>query len=394
MNSSDSNGIFKSPIWLAGFRPFFTLALISGAIFPILWAFVFSGHLLLPESGLNAIQWHAHEMLFGFGWAVLGGFLLTASKNWVKIRGLHGAPLAIAAGLWIIERVTVFFGTFNDFPLNMRVALQSPFLIYVVGYVVWSLLRFRKNDTFKDNYFFIIALPLFIFAKYLILSPDTFQQGYHLAVGLFRVAFVVMFERTISQFMKNTFAVEVLKNKFLDTGIKILVLLAAFESFLPQPVATIFLSLSGLLLFIRFCFWHPIISFRKFEIGIMYVGYFGLIIHFIFQAMNTAGILPSVGTLSLHTFTFLCMGLIIPSMLIRISQGHTGRKLIFTKSDKLALYLMGAAGACRLIGTQVWPEFYLTWISLAATGWSLCFAILGFRLIPFLWKPRIDGREH
>jgi uncharacterized protein involved in response to NO len=29
-------------------------------------------------------------MFFGFGWAVLGGFLLTASKNWVKIRGYHG----------------------------------------------------------------------------------------------------------------------------------------------------------------------------------------------------------------------------------------------------------------------------------------------------------------
>jgi hypothetical protein len=32
-------------------------------------------------------------MFFGFGWAVLGGFLLTSTKNWVGVRGYHGTPL-------------------------------------------------------------------------------------------------------------------------------------------------------------------------------------------------------------------------------------------------------------------------------------------------------------
>src|SRR5262245_58037929 len=70
------------PFCSVGFRPFFALAMLSGAILPVLWALVFTGQ-FTPPGPLSVLQWHAHEMFFGFGWAVLGGFLLTATKNWV-----------------------------------------------------------------------------------------------------------------------------------------------------------------------------------------------------------------------------------------------------------------------------------------------------------------------
>jgi uncharacterized protein involved in response to NO len=55
-----------------------------------LGAAFFGGQLPLTASPFRSVQWHAHEMFFGFGWAVLGGFLLTSTKNWVNIRGYHG----------------------------------------------------------------------------------------------------------------------------------------------------------------------------------------------------------------------------------------------------------------------------------------------------------------
>ena len=83
------------PVWLVGFRPFFTLACLAGLSLPIIWALIFSGLVPAPETPFTAVQWHAHEMFFGFGWAVLGGFLLTSTKNWVNIRGYHGAALIL-----------------------------------------------------------------------------------------------------------------------------------------------------------------------------------------------------------------------------------------------------------------------------------------------------------
>jgi uncharacterized protein involved in response to NO len=61
----------------------------------VLWALIFSGTLAPPPAPFSPSQWHAHEMFFGFGWAVLGGFLLTSTKNWVKIRGYHGTALIL-----------------------------------------------------------------------------------------------------------------------------------------------------------------------------------------------------------------------------------------------------------------------------------------------------------
>jgi hypothetical protein len=69
------------PLWLVGFRPFFLLGCLAGALLPLAWALIFSGVGALTASPVDALRWHAHEMFFGFGWAVLGGFLLTLATS-------------------------------------------------------------------------------------------------------------------------------------------------------------------------------------------------------------------------------------------------------------------------------------------------------------------------
>lgn len=381
--------MWNHPIWLVGFRPFFTLAFVAGVIYPVLWALAYPGWITLPAQGMPILTWHAHEMFYGFGWAVMAGFLLTASKNWVKIRGLHGGALAGAVLLWAVERGAVFLQ-----PSILRTVLLNAFPVYVIGYVVWSLVRYRKQDSFPDNGFFIVALPLVLVAKNLLLEPSARVIGITMTLGIFRVAFAVMFERTMTQFMRNAMGVSVPRWPWLDTTIKALVVVAIFEALLPAPAAAMVLALAAALLLGRLLTWKPLVGLRRFEIGVMYVGYFGLVLHLALQALGYLGIHPWVGTLALHTFTFLCMGLIIPPMLIRICQGHTGRKLLFTSSDRWAIGAMGAAAFFRLVAPSLWPSHYTLWVGIAAGGWSLCFALVGARVIPFLWVPRVDGRIH
>ncbi len=59
------------PLWLVGFRPFFALAFLSGLSLPLLWLGFFANVLPAPPTSFSMTQWHAHEMFFGFGWAVL-----------------------------------------------------------------------------------------------------------------------------------------------------------------------------------------------------------------------------------------------------------------------------------------------------------------------------------
>ncbi|WP_259368440.1 NnrS family protein [Colwellia sp. BRX10-4] len=52
--------------------------------------------------------WHIHEMIFGFGSAIIVGFLLTAVQNWTGIASVKGKPLAALFFLWLLGRVVIF----------------------------------------------------------------------------------------------------------------------------------------------------------------------------------------------------------------------------------------------------------------------------------------------
>jgi uncharacterized protein involved in response to NO len=382
----------RHPFWLVGFRPFFTLACLSGLSLPLLWVLIYLGLLPAPRGSFAPVQWHAHEMFFGFGWAVLGGFLLTSTKNWVQIRGYHGAALMFLVAAWLFERAGMWFG--GRWPAFLFEMSNSLFLASIVAMLLWTLVRHRKTDTFRDNGFFLVILPAFLIAKHLLLSAEHFQVGIAMATGLFRVAFLVMLERTLTQFMKGIFQVDILRNAALDRVIKLLGLLLVGAGLMPPPLAGWISLLLALLLAGRFLFWKPQLAMRRLDLGIMYLGYGAIVLQLLVEFLAQLAPQAWVGAFSMHVFALGVMGLIIPAMLIRISKGHTGRKVVFEPMDKLALWIMIAAFVLRVIAPQIWPGAYGLWLLLAASGWFAGFAILAWRLIPFLLQARVDGREH
>ena len=68
-------------IFALGFRPFFLLAGVFAGLVLLLWLGVLFGNLGISPA-YPAHYCHAQEMIFGYGSAVIVGFLLTASKNW------------------------------------------------------------------------------------------------------------------------------------------------------------------------------------------------------------------------------------------------------------------------------------------------------------------------
>ena len=381
------------PVWQVGFRPFFILACLSGLSLPIIWALMFSGTLTLPGDLLMPNQWHAHEMFYGFGWAVLGGFLLTSTKNWVKIRGYHGTALIFLAAAWLLERFGIWFG--SSLPKVLFAISSNLFLGSIILMLLWSLISHRKDDSYRiDNRFFLVALPLFLIAKNLLLNGDTFAIGWSMTLGLFRLAFLVMLERTLAQFMKNALQADILRHPPLDNAIKLLALAMVFESLMPAMLAGAFeLTLASLLLG-RFVFWKPLLAMRRLDIGIMHLGYLCLVAQLMLDGFGNFLNLHWIGTLPIHLFTFGVMGLIIPAMIIRISNGHTGRKVVFDRRDKGVLQIMMLGLVLRVIAPQIFPEAYMAWVHASATCWFAAFSLLAWRYVPYLLAPRVDGREH
>lgn len=379
------------PFWLVGFRPFFTFACLSGMLMPAAWALVWSGMLPAPSTHLTPVQWHAHEMFYGFGWAMLGGFLLTATKNWVSIRGYHGPILMFLAGAWVVERIAMSFG--GNLPLPVFYILANAFLGSTILLILWTLIRYHKQDDYRDNGFFMVALPVFLVAKQLMLSSTWFDAGYGMTLALFRVAFLVMLERTLTQFMRNGFQVNILRSPLLDRTIKVLGVLLVIEPFMPTPAAVAASTLLAVLLLVRLPFWHPQRA-RRIELAVMFIGYLMIALQLLAQAVERMTGLAWVGTVSVHLFTFGVMGLIIPAMIVRIARGHTGRKVMFDPIDRAVVWLMLAAFAFRIVLPQVPAGSYVLWIQLSAACWFVCFGVLAWRYVPFLLQPRIDGKVH
>ncbi len=381
------------PFWLAGFRPFFALACVAGAVLPLAWVLLFTGAVPLPPTFYAPpLQWHAHEMFYGFGWAVLGGFLLTSTKNWVGIRGYHGGTLIFLASAWAFDRVGMAFGA--SWPPLLAWLSNGLFLASIVALLLWTLIRHRASDNYRDNLYFLLALPLFLPAKWLLLSPDHFQTGWSMTLGLFRLAFLIMLERTLTQFMRAAFQVALPRLAALDHAIKLLALALVFESLLPAPLVAGLSLLLALLLGGRWLAWSPQRALRRIDIGIMYLGTLAIVVQLLLACADHIWTITWVGSLSVHVFTVGTLGLITPAMIVRIAKGHTGRKVVFDGIDKAALWLMLAGFILRVIAPQLLPGAYFTWMFLAAACWLACFGLLGWRTMPWLLQARADGREH
>jgi len=380
------------PLWLVGFRPFFALAFLSGLSLPVLWALIFSRVIAAPVTSFSMVQWHAHEMFFGFGWAVLGGFLLTSTKNWVKVRGYHGYALMFLVAAWLFERAGMWCE--GAWPALLFRISNNLFLVAIVAMLLWTLVRNRHDDTYRDNYFFLLILPAFLLSKNLMLSPDYYQAGWNMAEGLFRMAFLVMLERTLTPFMKGAFQVEILNNPKLNKAIKLLGLLLVFAGLISPQLSGWIALLLALLLIARFIFWKPQLAMQRLDIGIMYLGYLALTAQLLIEFFRLTVYPDWAVSVSVHVFTFGVMGLIIPAMLIRITKGHTGRKVVFDTLDKSALWIMMSGFMFRIVAPLLYSAGYTLWIDLAAACWLASFTLLAWRYIPFLMQPRIDGKEH
>ena len=109
------------------FRPLFLLATLYAIAVVPLWAAAWLGYVPMPTSLGTPTWWHAHEMIYGFAGAAIGGFALTAVAAWTKRPPVAGAPLVILSALWVIARVLFAWPS---------PALLAPAIVADLGYGV------------------------------------------------------------------------------------------------------------------------------------------------------------------------------------------------------------------------------------------------------------------
>ncbi|MGZ3237451.1 MAG: NnrS family protein, partial [Burkholderiaceae bacterium] len=142
------------PLFRLGFRPFYLLAATFAAISVPLWLARYLGwtdHLVHVD-----LNWHMHEMVFGFVIAVVIGFLYTAGRNWTGLWTPTKSHLAALAALWIAGRIAML--AFNP-------ALAAIVDILFLPLATWPLFRVLQRAGYKRNMFAIGLLTLLTLAN-------------------------------------------------------------------------------------------------------------------------------------------------------------------------------------------------------------------------------------
>jgi uncharacterized protein involved in response to NO len=392
LNALRADGIHSGAmraLWALGFRPFYLLAGIFAALSIPLWAARFAGWLgewvYFSESA-----WHAHEMIFGYAFAVIVGFLFTAVRNWTGRPTPTGAVLAAIAAAWLAARVLVLT------PWTELAAVADAAFAFAAAAGIAVPLVASRN---RRNYFFIALLILLgIVNLGFYLAKDDLVElplGLGLQLGLDVILFVmaVMAGRVIPMFTANALpGVQPRRLPWLDrAALAAVLLLLVFDALdAPEELLALVAGAGALLHGARLALWRPWRTLRRPLVWILHASYAWIVVYLALRALAEVGlIMPSLAT---HALTVGGIGGLTLGMMTRTARGHTGRPLEAGAAEIAAYVLVQLAALVRVFLPLFAPELYLDALIVSGALWSLAFAVFVVAYWPILTRPRADGQ--
>lgn len=379
-------------LFALGFRPMFLAGSLFAALAIPLWIAAFLGHIdLAPVSGW--LPWHRHEMIFGFGIAIVAGFLLTAIQAWTGVPALTGKPVLYLSGLWLAGRLLWLLNA----PLWLLIPVDFLFIPLVALAIGSALWKTRQ----KRNYPIVLILTLLALCNLLALvglAKGDFNLQRHGAVAaLWLIAGLMglIGGRVIPFFTQRGLglndplpAIVSLDTTLMIGSILIALLMLSGIGLHPSMwQAPIYLVL-GLGHLFRLLRWHNPRIWSVPLLWSLHLSYAWLALALIAMALWHAGWFGGFSQAT-HLLAIGGMGGMILAMISRVSLGHTGRPLEPAASMSIAFILINLAVPLRVWLTLVMPQ---TGYWLASLCWAAAFGLYVWNYTAILLAPRPDGR--
>ena len=370
-----------------GFRPFYVLASLFAALSIAAWGAQAAG--LLGRPYLAGPLWHAHEMVFGYGLAVIVGFLFTAVRTWTNQPTPTGPLLALFASMWLAERLLVVT------PFSWAAAVMGPLFPLACAAALAVPLAKARN---RRNYIFVALLlviaaadALFNLSQLGVLQVPA-NVGLLLALDSVLIVMAVVAGRVTPMFTNNgapgAGAVSV---SWLDrAAIGLLMLLAIADGAEVQggalaPLAAIAAVVHG----VRWFLWRPWKTLRVPLVWALHVAYAWIPLHLALRSAVALG-WPETSAAT-HALTVGAIGGLTVAMMTRTALGHTGRPLLAGPADIQIYVLIVAAAIVRVVAPMMdlWGP---TAVLVSALFWSTAFLVFLLKYGPMLMRARVDGK--
>ncbi len=378
---------FSTPAILHyGFRPFFLLAGLHASLAMGVWLW-FLARGIDPAGPFYAMQWHAHEMLFGFLMAVVAGFLLTAIPNWTGRLPLSGGPLAVLVALWLLGRMGSTFVGNPLLALLLDLSFPAAFLAAVLREILAG-----KN---WRNLPVAAAFSLFLLANMLHhLEAAGLVAGefaLRLALGAAAILISLIGGRITPSFTRNWLvkqgatALPASMDRLDQIALLATVLASASWVLLPhEPGSAVMLMLAGLLLLARLSRWRGLATLREPILLILHAGYFWLGAALLLLGLTI--LMPDAfpSSAGYHALSAGAIGTMTLAVMTRATLGHTGREIRADGWTQL-IYLAVLAGAIlRVAAPWADGDARMGWLIAGGVLWCLAFGLFTLRYGPFL----------
>lgn len=388
-SSADTGRPALAPFAL-GFRPFFLGAGLAALALMAAWLGVWTGA-LTPAPYFDVINWHAHEMLFGYTAAVIAGFLLTAVRNWSGVDTLNGAPLAALVGLWLLARILFFVPALPGWALALIDLAFLPVLAL-------SLLRPILAGSNKANRVLLLLLGVMFVANALMhlqalgLTAGTARTGMLLMLDTVLILILMISGRVLPFFTEAVLACSQCRRSRgieLATFLTLLGMLAADVAGWAQAAGVMALA-AALVQLVRVAGWYkPGIGSLPILL-VLYVAYAWVVGGLLLKGLAGFGLLAP--NLALHALTIGVIGGFTLGMMARVALGHTGRMMQSSRLTNLGFVLLNLGALVRVFPPLLLPDHYTLWVVLSGLLWIGAFAAFVWVYAPVLVQARVDGK--
>jgi uncharacterized protein involved in response to NO len=373
-----------------GFRPFFLLGALYGGAAILFWLPLFYGS-LATSSAFAPVDWHVHEMLFGYLAAIVTGFLLTAIPNWTGRLPLQGFPLLVLVLLWLVGRVAVFFSAIVDWRLAMLA--DCAFLLAVAAATGREIVAGRNWRNLK------VLGPVFV----LLGANAAFHAEAHfdgasdvsrrLGIGAAIVLIMIVGGRIVPSFTRNWLVREnpgrlpAPLGRFDVAAIAVSVVAIATWAFYPlHPASGVLLIAAALVNAVRLLRWVGDRAWREPLVLVLHLAFAFVPVGFTLNGL--AALLPDTAlqAAGLHAFGAGAIGCMTLAVMTRATLGHTGHALTATAGTCVLYGAVMAAAALRIAAAFVAANETLLLVS--AGAWAGAF--LGYAALfgGMLVRPR------
>lgn len=372
-----------------GFRPFFLGGAVWAVVGVLLWMPQYFGELSLPNI-FSPLEWHIHEMIYGYVAAVLAGFLLTAIPNWTGRLPVNGYPLAGLAALWLVGRVAV--------ACSWMLGTAVTAVIDIAFLVTLAAVAMREIVVGKNwrNLRVLGALGVLIAGNVAfhgeVIWRGSVDYGIRLGIAAVIVLIMLIAGRIVPSFTHNW----LVKNNpgrlprpfsrfdafVLTASAAALAAWIALPQYAPSGGL---LMIAGLLQAARLARWAGDRTLGDRLVLILHLAYAFVPVGFLL--LGAALLWPAVWPASagLHAWTTGAAGLMTLAVMTRATLGHTGRKLTASTSTQV-IYLCAYVAALVRILAAFEPSSEL--LHAAAFAWFAAFG--GFAV---MFGPLLIGRS-